>query len=147
MMKLSTRTRYGVRILVQIALENMDGGKLARGRTIAEKQGITEPYLEQIMIPLKRAGIVGTIRGCNGGYELRKDPSEITILELIELFDGKIELADCLKDGVRCDRGEGCPTRDVWLRLARVFREEAGAVTLKSILEDMRDSSSGEYVI
>ena len=147
MMKLSTRTRYGVRILVQIALENMDGGGLARGRLIAKKQGITEPYLEQIMIPLKRAGIVGTVRGCHGGYELRKSPSEITILELIELFDGKVELSDCLKDGVKCERGEECPTRDVWLRLSRVFRDEAGTVTLESILEDMRTSSSGEYVI
>ncbi len=147
MIKLSTRTRYGVRILIQVALENIDGGKLARGRTIAEKQGITEPYLEQIMIPLKRAGIVGTVRGCNGGYELRKSPSEITMLELIELFDGKVELADCLKEGVKCDRGEECPTRDVWIRLARVFREEAATVTLESILEGMRSPSSGEYVI
>ena len=77
-MRLSTKSRYGLRILIQIAIDNLNGKKLAQGRVIAKKQDITDAYLEQIMIPLKRGGVVGTVRGCNGGYELRKECQDIT---------------------------------------------------------------------
>ena len=68
-MKLSTRSRYGLRILMQIAIEN-SYGRLAQGKVISEKQEISEPYLEQIMITLRSSGLVRTVRGCNGGYQL-----------------------------------------------------------------------------
>jgi Rrf2 family protein len=145
--RLSTKTRYGLRILVQIALENRCGNRLARGRTIAEKQGITEPYLEQIMIPLKRAGMVGAVRGCNGGYELRRPPSEITVLDLIELFDGPIDFADCLRGESKCSRLADCPTRGVWESLSLRLRGAASAITLESIVDDYQEKSSDNYVI
>ena len=144
---MSTKTRYGLRILVQIALENRRGKRLARGRTIAEKQGITEPYLEQIMIPLKQAGLVGAVRGCNGGYELRKRTTDITVLDLIELFDGPVDFADCSKGGAKCERLADCPTRGVWERLAGRLRGDAGGITLESIVEEHLDKSSNDYVI
>lgn len=146
-MKLSTKTRYGLRILLQIALENMEGNRLARGRTIAAKQGLTEPYLEQIMIPLKQAGFVGTVRGCNGGYELRRPASEITVLDLIELFDGVVDFAGCVKGEVKCGRIGDCPTRGVWDRLASRLREDASRITLDSIVEDYKKSATNDYVI
>jgi len=146
-MKLSTKTRYGLRILIQIALEKMNGKRLAQGKFIAGKQDITEAYLEQIMIPLKHGGIVGTVRGCNGGYELRKPPEEITVLEIIELFDGEINFADCQKGAEQCRRSGRCFTRGVWSRLAEKFREEAAAITVASIIEDYTKNAAGDYII
>ena len=70
-MKLSTKSRYGLRVLLQIAMDS-EKSKVVSGREISRKQEISEPYLEQIMIPLKNAGIVSTVRGCRGGYRLKR---------------------------------------------------------------------------
>ena len=146
-MRLSTKSRYGLRILVQIALDNLNGKKLAQGRVIATRQDITDAYLVQIMIRLKRGGIIGTVRGCNGGYELRKQPEEITVLEVIELFEGTISLADCSKGNTKCKQTEKCSTTHVWLHLSDLFRNEAGKITLASIVEDYQKNTSHDYVI
>ena len=146
-MKLSTKSRYGLRILLQIALDKLNGKKLSQGRTISEKQEITDAYLEQIMIPLKRGGLVGTVRGCNGGYELRKDPKDVSVLEIIELFEGGINLAECVRGNEKCHRTESCSTLSVWRHLAEVFRKEAASITLASIIEDYRKNVSCDYVI
>jgi Rrf2 family protein len=146
-MKLSTKSRYGLRIILQIALDNLSGRKLSQGRKIAEKQGITDAYLEQIMIPLKRGGIVGTIRGCNGGYDLRKTAKNITVLEIIELFEGRIKLADCCSGKQKCQRVEKCPTINVWTELEDAFREKAATITLESILEHYKKDMSSDYII
>jgi Rrf2 family protein len=146
-MKLSTKSRYGLRILLQIALDNLNGKPLSQGRKIAEKQGITDAYLEQIMIPLKRGGIVGTIRGCNGGYDLRKKAEDITVLEIIELFEGRIKLADCNSGKQQCQRTDNCPTINVWTELEDAFREKAATITLESILEHYKKDMSIDYII
>ena len=146
-MKLSTKSRYGLRILIQIALDNMNGKQLSQGKNIAKKQGVTDAYLEQIMIPMKRGGIVGAVRGCNGGYELRKTPDTITVLEIIELFEGRIRLSDCNASNQKCSRFENCPTVDVWKNLEDSFREKAGEITLESILEYYKNDSSIDYII
>ena len=96
MIKLSTKTRYGLRILMQIALDNRQG-RLSRGRNIAAEQRITAPYMEQIMIPLKTARLVKTRRGCRGGYELGRSPGKITILDVIKLFEGARERQELFK--------------------------------------------------
>lgn len=146
-MKLSTKSRYGLRILVQIAIDNMNGQKLSQGRIIAEKQDITDAYLEQIMIPLKRGEVVGTVRGCNGGYELRKPLADITVLEIIELFEGVVNLADCTKGNTKCKRIEKCSTSHVWEHLSKIIREESAKITLESIVEDYQKNASSDYVI
>ena len=146
-MKLSTKSRYGLRILVQISLENLHGKKLAQGRVVAAKQDITDAYMEQIMIPLKQGGIIGTVRGCNGGYELRKSPEDITVLEVIELFEGPVNLADCSGENTRCKRMEQCFTTHVWQYLSDSFRKEAEKITLASIVEDYLKNISSDYVI
>jgi Rrf2 family transcriptional regulator, cysteine metabolism repressor len=146
-MRLSTKSRYGLRILIQIAIDNLNGKKLAQGRVIAKKQDITDAYLEQIMIPLKRGGVVGTVRGCNGGYELQKECKDITVLEVIELFEGRVNLADCSKGNIKCKMSDKCSTTDVWKKLSESFRAEAGKVTLASIVEDYLNNNSNDYVI
>ncbi len=146
-MKLSTKSRYGLRILIQIALDNLNGKRLSQGKNISEKQRVTEAYLEQIMIPLKRGGIVGTVRGCNGGYELRKPPAEITVLEVIELFEGTINLADCSSGKKPCERADNCPTISIWKDLEKTFREKADSITLEYILENYKKNISPDYII
>lgn len=133
-MKLSTRARYGLRILMQVAVDNR-AGKLSQGHRIAEKQNISEGYLEQLMIPLKDAGWIGTVRGCTGGYKVKCKLSEKTILDLIELFEGKFALAPCNAGRKGCERKELCAVKDVWESLTEKFRKEASAITLQEILD------------
>jgi Rrf2 family protein len=146
-MKLSTKSRYALRILLQIAFENLHGNKLAQGRIIASKQDITEPYLEQIMIPLKKGGLVETVRGCNGGYKLKKLPEDINILEIIELFDGPVSLSACKISTNQCKRIDRCIASNVWDRLSKVFKDAAQEITLSSILEDYMGKVTTDYII
>lgn len=146
-MHLSTKTRYGLRILVQIALDTGNESAV-KGRVIAKKQELSEPYMEQIMIPLKNAGFVRTIRGCHGGYALNKNVDEMTTLEVIELFQGKIELVDCKSDDQKsCSRFNRCPTSRLWNRLSKVLREEASKITVGQLVEDSRKKQTLDYVI
>lgn len=135
-MKLSTKPRYGIRILTEIALAARRGEQSVSGKFIAETQHIAEGYLEQIMIPLKRAGLVGTIRGCNGGYTLLKAETDISVLNVIELFEGRVSLSDCSTKCKRSEWASKCPTKKVWERLACSFRKEADAIKLKEIVDD-----------
>ena len=107
-MKISTKTRYGLRILVEVAI-NSNNGISCTGRTIAKSQSISEAYLEQIMIPLKTAGMVKTKRGCKGGYTLNMDAKMINLLSVIELFEGKLTLVSCVTDTC-CPMIDTCST-------------------------------------
>ena len=146
-MKLSTRSRYALRILVQIALDNLNGNSLSQGRKIAEKQGISEPYLEQIMIPLKKGELVGTSRGCNGGYELKKPSNQITVLTVIELMEGPVKLSDCSRKQKHCQRVKNCPTASIWGDLEKAFREKASSITIQDIIDRYRQSAAPDYII
>lgn len=134
-MNLSSKSRYGVRILIQLAL-NYNTGVSVKGKTLSEAQEITEPYIEQIMISLKRSGMVRAERGCAGGYLLSRPPESITLLEIIELFEGKLELVRCVKGSKTCSRFPFCETTRVWKRLSETFRREAAAITLAHIIEE-----------
>lgn len=145
-MKLSTKSRYGLRILLQIALES-DAIPAIKGKDIAKKQEISEAYLEQIMIPLKNSGIIRTVRGCNGGYSLNRTPEEVTVLDIIELFEGKLHLVKCVSDSASCDRCNVCLAAEVWEHLSGVLRREASKITLASLVEKMKKNYGLEYVI
>ena len=148
-MRLSTKTRYGLRILLQIALDSEGRANASvKGKTISEKQDISEAYLEQIMIPLKSNGFVKTVRGCHGGYALNRSPEQISVLDLIELFEGKVQLVKCVggEDG-DCPRIDRCPTSAVWENLSEGIRKLAGAVNLRHIVEEAKAKGSPEYVI
>lgn len=127
-MQLSTKPRYALRILLELAAET-SGGKSLKCRELAERQDITEAYLEQIMLPLKRHGLVKSGRGCRGGYSLGRPPGEINVLEIIEIFEGELFFAD-----------HGNATADVWSELRDVFRGRAREHTLESILASSVDN-------
>ncbi|VGO12121.1 HTH-type transcriptional regulator CymR [Pontiella desulfatans] len=124
-MKLSTKPRYGLRILAQIAADGGDASPVS-GKEVARKQGISIAYIEQILIPMRNAGLVRTVRGRNGGYMLDRPSAEITLLEIIELFEGKLELVS--------DHDTNTAT-EIWNRLTHSLRKQTGAITVADLAE------------
>jgi Rrf2 family cysteine metabolism transcriptional repressor len=124
-LKLSTKPRYGLRILAQMVA---DGGNNVpvSGKAIARKQGISVAYIEQILIPMRNAGLVRTIRGPKGGYLLDRPASDISLLEIIELFEGRLELVE--------DR-DRTSASVLWNRLSQVIRDEAETITVATLAE------------
>ena len=135
-MKLSTKPRYGLRILAQIAVDTEDG-KPAGGKDVAKKQDISTAYMEQILIPLRNAGIISAVRGRNGGYLLARPAEDISVLDIIEVFEGKLELVDSSSCDT-CAQDQVCPTRDVWDRLSQVLRDESSTITVADLVEKMK---------
>jgi Rrf2 family protein len=144
--RLSTKSRYGLRILLQIAQDNREG-HLASGRVIAERQEITEPYMEQIMIPLKAGKLVKTRRGCRGGYELARAAEAITVLEVVELFEGRFDLVNCDDPEAPCSRRPQCPTYPVWKNLSDASRRVAAEISVASLLPPADGTPAGHYCI
>ncbi len=126
-MKLSTKPRYGLRILAQISADGGDRTPVS-GRKIARKQKISVAYIEQILIPMRNAGIVRTVRGPKGGYLLDRPAAEISLLEIIELFEGRLELVE----GHISNEASA-----IWHRLSRVLREEAQSITVAELAEQL----------
>jgi len=118
-----------------------------KGKDISSRQTISEPYLEQIMITMKSVGFVRTVRGCNGGYVLNKKPESVSVLDILEVFEGKIEFADCLDNSSNCTMFSQCPTTNVWEHLSNTLKNEAKEITLQTIVDNMNESSIQEYVI
>jgi Rrf2 family protein len=144
MMKVSTKTRYSLRIMLQLA-EKASNNEAVRGKDIALIQRITEPYMEQIMIKLRKAGWVTTERGRCGGYRLNISPEKISVLDLIELFEGQLEFVSCSKGKTKCLRRDKCKTTLPWRMLAESFAKEAKKMTLNKIMK--LNSEIKEYVI
>ncbi|MEW6447864.1 MAG: Rrf2 family transcriptional regulator [Bacillota bacterium] len=132
-MKLSTRIRYGVRALMDIA-EHSAAGPVSL-KDVARRQEISEQYLEQLILPLKAAGFVRSFRGAHGGFVLSKDASEIRVSELVEILGGTIALMDCLYDREACSRVDCCAVRDVWQEANEALRNVLASVTLVDLLK------------
>lgn len=133
-MKLSTRSRYGVRLMLNMA-ENFGQG-VTKLSQIAQRQGISQKYLEQIIIPLKKARYVKSIRGGKGGHMLAKPPEEITVGEIVALLEGGSDLIDCAENPDACDRSEDCMTRTIWQEAATAMFDKLNAITLADLLKN-----------
>ncbi len=134
-MKLSTTSRYGVRALVDIAL-NANGRLVLRD--VAHRQGISVAYLEQIITPLVSAGIIRSARGVKGGVWLARDPRGITLREIMQILEGSIELVECAGDAELCDRSRECVTREIWAGLGQAMAEVLDSTTLEDLVERQR---------
>ena len=111
-MKLSTRGRYGVRAMLELG---MNGGKgPVPLRDLALKQEISAKYLEQLLIPLKGAGLVKSVRGARGGYMLAKEPEVISLYDIVRSLEGPLAPVECVQDPKYCDRVGGCTVHLVW---------------------------------
>lgn len=138
-MKLTTRSRYGTRMILDMAQHGGDGP--VRIKDIAERQGVSVKYLEKLVRELKQAGFVKSRRGPRGGHELAKPLAEITVGAIVRVLEGDLTLVDCCDDGTTCPRMENCPTRAVWIEAARAMHASLDAVSLADLLA--RETTSG----
>lgn len=132
-MKLSTKGRYGVRAMVDLASNY--GGAPVSIKTISKRENLSEYYLEQLFSPLRRANLIRSIRGAQGGYVLCKSPDEITVGDIMTILEGPIEIADCI-DGVECDNVESCATKMVWEKIKKSIDDVMNSITLQDIIND-----------
>lgn len=131
-MRLSTRSRYGVRLM--LALGSGENREPVYLKKIARSEGISEKYLSQIIIPLKANGLVTTFRGAHGGYMLSRPASDIKLREIIEPLEGDLCLVDCVTRPDVCDRSTECVSRDVWGRMSDLLLDFLDSVTLEELI-------------
>lgn len=133
-MKLSARSRYATRLLLDLALRQSDTPH--RTTLLSESTGITVQFIEQILRPLKKAGLITSVRGAAGGHILDKDPASITVGDVIRIMEGGINLTDCVTDEGLCNRSPICLTRKVWQRASRVLEKELDSITLADLMNN-----------
>ena len=136
LMKVSTRTRYGIRAMLQLALQYGQGPLSVR--EIAEQQGLPEKYLEQLVASLKAGGLVRAVRGASGGYVLAQPPAELTLSDIFRVLEGSLAPVECVEEGEVCPQQAECATRDVWLQLAEAWLEVLEHTTLEDLAENSR---------
>jgi len=132
-MKLSTRTRYGIRAAIELAGHYGEGP--VQIRIIADKQAISVKYLEQLMVMLKSGGFVHSVRGSKGGYVLSREPGQIKLDELFLALEGSIATAECVDDESYCARAADCVAREVWAQVQRAVLGVLGSLTLGELVE------------
>ena len=131
-MKISTKGRYALRVMVDLA-QHYPGDKVPL-LDIAQRQEISEKYLESIVASLSKAGLVEATRGKGGGYRLIKDPKEYTVMEILKSSEGSIAPVACLDDeGSDCERKDSCPTLPMWKQLYEVIENYFSGVTLEDL--------------
>ena len=131
-MKLSTRSRYGTRILVDLA-HHYKQGPVQIGE-ISKRQDISVKYLEQLIRPLKRANLVTSVRGPKGGHQLAKKPKDVTLGEIVRLFEGQAELVECISDPEKCVMSDDCRVRLAWQEATNALYKRLDATTIADLL-------------
>ena len=131
-MKLSTKSRYGTRFILDL-VQQKDKCAIQLS-DISKRQNISLKYLEQIIIPLKKARYIEGIRGARGGYILVKSPQEITIGEIVELLEGGTEICECCDNPKACKRAKTCLTRQVWIEAAGAFYKKLYSITFADLV-------------
>jgi Rrf2 family protein len=119
-MKISTKIRYGTRAMLELASHYGEGP--IELKEIANRENISLKYLEQVIVPLRTAGLVKSVRGSKGGYSLAKPPSEICLNDLIEILEGPLNLIECLNDAKVCQKIPYCVTRDIWKEVSEAIQ-------------------------
>lgn len=149
-MKISTKGKYGLRAMIDLAIySNSDYISL---KSIVERQRISESYLEQIISTLKKAGLVISIRGSQGGYMLSKDAVSITVGDVLRALEGPLAPIGCVieDDGNECEKSGFCVTRIIWERIRDSITNVVDSITLKDLVDDYNDKADilkekGEY--
>lgn len=145
-MKISTKGRYAVRVMLDLAANNT--GEYIKVKEIAARQDISEKYLEQIISILNKAGFVKSVRGAQGGYRIAKDPSNYTVGMILRLTEGSLNPVACLDDEVNeCERCDTCETLEVWKQLAKAINDVVDNVTVEDLLERQQERIAGSYSI
>ncbi|TDT61997.1 RrF2 family transcriptional regulator [Fonticella tunisiensis] len=134
-MRLSTKGKYGVKAMFELALHY--GGEPVSIKTIAEKQHISEYYLEQLFSSLRKAKLIKSTRGAQGGYVLSMPPEKITVADILNVLEGPIEISECITDEVvNCSRYNYCATRLLWLKISDSVNQVINSITLQDMIND-----------
>ena len=131
-MLISTRGRYALRVMIDLA--SKESGRYVPLNELAEEQDISEKYLESIIAPLSRAGIVEAARGKGGGYRLADTPDQVSAAKILELAENGLATVSCLGDG-GCDKADACRTLPLWKELDALMKDYLSRVTLQNLLE------------
>jgi len=131
-MKIPTKVRYGARLMIVLARSHEAGPVLMKD--IARQEGLSKKYLEQIIMGLKRRGLVVGTRGVGGGYRLTRSPAQISMLDVFEALGGSLCLVSCVRDPRVCPRSDRCATRDLWRGLNARIEGHLKSVRLADLL-------------
>jgi Rrf2 family protein len=134
--KLSTKGRYGVRLMFDLALHKGEGAVTLKD--VAKRQGISEKYLWHLIPPLKNAGLITATRGAHGGYVLAKAPHLITLKEILEILEGSMSLVDCTDQPSLCNRSGSCVAREIWAEVTDRMLKALASFTLEEMLEKQK---------
>jgi len=134
MIKLSTKGRYGTRLMLNLALHFNEGREAVVLKNISDEEDLSIRYLEQIIIPLKINKLVKSVRGAGGGYTLARHPSKISLCEIIEVLEGACSLVDCLEDPSFCERATECAAQEIWREASNLLKNYFESKTLQDLV-------------
>lgn len=144
-MKISTKGRYALRLMLDLALNNT--GEYIKINNIAERQEISEKYLEQIVTSLSKSGYVKSVRGAQGGYKLSKSPEEYTVGMILRLTEGSLSPVACVEDETECSRTDDCVTVEVWKRLNIAINNVVDNITLADLVNWQLQKVNNNFII
>jgi len=144
-MKLSTRTRYGIRAALELAENESD--KPLPLKIIAQRQDISIKYLEQLMSALRSGGVIRSVRGARGGYVLAKPPNQIKLIDVFGCLEGPVITAECVEDIDYCERAAECAARLLWVQVQEAIKNVLQSVTLQDLVDKVKDKKTLDYQI
>ncbi|AGW14806.1 RrF2 family transcriptional regulator [Megalodesulfovibrio gigas] len=140
-MKLSTRSRYGTRMVLDIAMHSQAGP--VRISDISKRQGVSVKYLEKLIRPLKQAGFIKSKRGPRGGHVLSDLPERIAVGAVVRAMEGEMALTECAKDASVCPISGDCLTRKVWIEATRAMLDRLDAITFLDLMREAERAGGG----
>lgn len=137
-MKLSTKGRYGLKAMMELAVHNSEGQISLK--SIAQWQGLSENYLEQLFAVLRKEGLVKSIRGAQGGYVLNQSPDMVSVGSILRALEGSLAPVECVEetDALKCDRSDQCVTKFIWEKMRDKINEVVDSITLQDLIDEYR---------
>jgi Rrf2 family protein len=135
-MRVSTKGRYGVRFMMDLANHAKEGNVTLR--EVSRRQAISEKYLWQVVNPLKKEGLIRAVAGPGGGFTLARSPTAITLGDILAILEGEVSLVSCTDEPAACSRGNACAAKEVWKEVGRELTETLASITLADMAEKQR---------
>lgn len=145
-MKISTKGRYGLRAMLDLAMHSSEGAPVYLS-DVAKREEISEKYLEQIITLLKKSSLVKSLRGRKGGYLLARPANQIKLDEIIRALEGPLSVVECVSNATYCHRSNFCSVREVWITLSDKIEEVLFSFTLSDLCRKQERKRAGTYYI